>query len=250
MKINVSYWWIVMLPLVFSLNMEKVLLFVFVLLSVHESMHILIAKKFGYSVTCVTVYPFGLMAHIHYFEYKKSIWELIIIIAGLLVHIVVIPLLYLCQDIQLISNAFMEYLMMINIQILLFNLIPIYPLDGGRIVRNILEVIFTYKVAKTISIIISFFILVIYINIMILDYVSGVLFIALFIIQYALIIFNFHKDVNAFYLYRYLYGANFKQKIHHKNDIYKNRYNVVFRNKKMYLERELLDELLNKRTNI
>lgn len=246
MKIKVSYTWIIVLPIVFSIHLEKVFYFIFIVLSIHESMHILVARQLGYEVHQVKVYPFGLVASIKYLEYGKSIHEICIILAGLLVHILVIPILYILMNLNYISDPFMYYLKHINIQILVFNMIPIYPLDGGRIIKSILEYTFPYRLAKQITLLISVIMVCMYLYFSILEYVSGYLFLCLFLMQYTIIFITYHKQIHDFYLYRFFYGCNASEKVHTKWDLYKNNYNIIIKHKHLYKEQQFIDEYLNK----
>ena len=68
-----------------------------------------------------------------------AIKKLIIAISGPAVNLLLVVLFSLLnKDIFSISREFLVYS---NLLICLFNLIPIYPLDGGRILRNFLHII-------------------------------------------------------------------------------------------------------------
>lgn len=227
MTIHVSWWWIICLPIVFSLHMQKVFLFVFVLLSIHEGMHILFAQKRGYHVQKVVISPIGLSAHIKDFEYKKSKDEIVITLAGLSVHIITYFLLPLFVELKFMSTSFMLYLNNINMSIFLFNLIPIYPLDGGRILGNIFELIFPIKTAKKLRIISSIIVLGTLIYVGFYEYIMGIFFILFFLVHIILDCCLFDRNMKQFYLYRYLHGVIAKKKVHHKQDIYKNKDNYL-----------------------
>lgn len=240
MKIKISKAWVFILPVIFSLHMQKVMLFIFLLLSLHESMHILCAYLLDYHIIEVCVYPFGLSARIKDFEYKNSIYEILITLSGLSVHIIMYFILHLMSMQNWISNSFMQYLNMINMQIFCFNLIPIYPLDGGRMIRNLLELLFVYKKAKILSLLFSFLFLFHYLVVGLLHSLSGILISIFFIFQLLLACYQFFDTLMEFYLYRYLYGFKGKIKIHHHHDIYKNRANIIVSNHHMISERDFL----------
>lgn len=244
MKIKVSKSWVFILPIIFSLHMQKIMLFIFTLLSIHESMHIICAHFLGYQTVEVCVYPFGLSARIKDFEYRNSIYEILITLSGLSVHIIMYFFLHLINVLGWISFSFMEYLNMINIQILCFNLIPIYPLDGGRMIRNLLEILFVYKKAKMISIFVSFLLLGYYMMIGLLNSLSGIIICIFFLFQLILAIYQYQSSNLEFYLYRYLHGAFGKMKIHHKQDIYKNKTNVIVEKTNLLNETEFLSRYI------
>lgn len=244
MKIRISKSWVFILPIIFSLHMQKIMLFIFTLLSIHESMHIICAHLLGYQTVEVCIYPFGLSARIKDFEYKNSIYEILITLSGLSVHIFMYFILHLMNMLGWISFSFMEYLNMMNIQILCFNLIPIYPLDGGRMIRNLLEILFVYKKAKMISIFFSFLLLGYYLMIGLLNSLSGMIISIFFLFQLLLAIYQYHSSNIEFYLYRYIHGTNKKIKIHNKQDIYKNKTNIIIENTHLLNESEFLSRYI------
>lgn len=232
------------LPVIISLHLQKVWIFIFMLLAWHESIHIVCAKRLGYTCSEVIVYPFGLSARIKDFEMKNSKYEILITVAGLSVHIVMYFLLYLLVKAQMISNAFMLYLNTINMQIFCFNLLPIYPLDGGRIIANIYELIFPYRKAKLLTLLSSFLILLYYVKMGLLENVSGILVTLFFGFQIMYHSIRFKCGYQQFYLYRYLHGPIGKVKMHTHNDIYKNRNNVIIQAQHLKNEREFLSHYI------
>lgn len=244
MKIKISKTWILILPLILSLHLQKVLLFIFVLLSIHESMHILCAHYLGYQTIEVGVYPFGLSARIKDLEYKNSCDEILITLSGLSVHIIMYFFLFFLSDYHIISNSFMLYLNQINMQILCFNLIPIYPLDGGRIIKNILELFFVYQIAQYISLISSCFLLGYYMYIGLLNSLSGILISIFFMGQLIFSFYQYKSKVAQFYLFRYLHGSKGRIKLHRHHDIFKNKTNILIENGKLKSEREFLSRYI------
>ena len=114
-----------------------IMLFVSVLL--HELGHAAIALRYKIPVRSITLFIFGGVAHIGA-EPPSATAEFRIAIAGPLVSLVLAVFFYLVQPVvagmePLLGLA--EYLAYINFALVLFNLIPGYPLDGGRVFRAI-----------------------------------------------------------------------------------------------------------------
>jgi len=120
------------------------LLFGFVLL--HELGHSLMALHHGISVLDITLLPIGGMARI--MEMPEDPWtEFKVAVAGPLVNLVIAvllsPLLLLVAlgDVgrpQLSVASFLGYLIGINLMLAIFNFLPAFPMDGGRIFRALL----------------------------------------------------------------------------------------------------------------
>ncbi len=143
-------------------------LFLFVCVTLHELGHALVAQRFGIVVEDITLLPFGGLARLRTIprEPKK---ELAIAIAGPLVNVAIFLVLafgagYLYRNETNITPEFLLdkldagnaeslliYLMLANIILVLFNLIPAFPLDGGRVLRALLALKLPWKTATRIA---------------------------------------------------------------------------------------------------
>ena len=115
-----------------------VTLFLSVLL--HELGHSAVALRYKIPVRSITLFLFGGVAQIGA-EPPNAIAEFLIASAGPLVSLILAVLFYAVQPLvggiePLLGLA--KYLAYINLALVLFNLIPGYPLDGGRVFRAIM----------------------------------------------------------------------------------------------------------------
>ena len=127
-----------------------VLLFLCVLL--HEFGHIFTARAFGVSTPDVILLPIGGVARLERIPEKPS-EEFLIAIAGPLVNIAIAGLLMLfgaqlgVDSLATIENAgagLLPRLAEVNLFLAVFNLIPAFPMDGGRVLRALLASRFGY----------------------------------------------------------------------------------------------------------
>ena len=113
---------------------ELVVLFLLVML--HELGHAAMASHFGYEVEEVSLLPFGGVARLSYggigFAPRS---EAAIAIAGPLVNFCLVVLALSLQEVGLWTHAFAMEVIKLNLWIALFNLLPGFPLDGGRVLR-------------------------------------------------------------------------------------------------------------------
>ena len=114
-----------------------IMLFVSVLL--HELGHSVVALRYKIPVRSITLFLFGGVAQIGS-EPPSAIAEFLIAIAGPLVSLVLAIIFYAMEP--LVAGiepllGLVKYLAYINAALVLFNLIPGYPLDGGRVFRAI-----------------------------------------------------------------------------------------------------------------
>jgi Zn-dependent protease/predicted transcriptional regulator len=130
-------------------------LFLFLCVTLHELGHALMAQRFGIKVEDITLLPFGGLARLRTIP-KEPKKELAIAIAGPLVNVAIFFVLafvagfiyrnetnitpdFLLDELDRgNANSLLIYLMLANIILVLFNLIPAFPLDGGRVLRALL----------------------------------------------------------------------------------------------------------------
>lgn len=116
----------IILPLVFSS------------IALHEYGHIFAASFFGISARGITFYPFGGIAQMKH-ETKNALEEFAVAAGGPLANFVLAALLF--PFLYITPLSFYNPLCVlfgINLFLGLFNLIPAYPMDGGRILRGVL----------------------------------------------------------------------------------------------------------------
>jgi len=151
--------WIVFSELKRGGNTESVLfnialvLAVFACVVLHELGHALTAKRFGIDTKKITLLPIGGMAKLERIpESPKQ--EFLITLAGPLVNVIIAILLYYIVSVDefkvlnfseafeiLMSFSFQNFLFflfIVNVGLVVFNFIPAFPMDGGRILRALL----------------------------------------------------------------------------------------------------------------
>ncbi len=168
---------------------------VFFCVVLHELGHALTAKSFGIVTKKITLLPIGGMASLDSLpESPKQ--ELLVVIAGPLVNLAIALLLYIIVPVQdymhlnftesfeaLMSftlQNFLFYLFIVNIGLVVFNIIPAFPMDGGRILRALLAMRMSRVKATQIASSIGQFIAALFLLIGLL-YNPFLIFIALFV---------------------------------------------------------------------
>lgn len=120
---------------------------IFVSVTIHEIGHSLVARGYGIKVSDITLLPIGGVARMERLpEDPKQ--ELRIAITGPLVSFGIALLIFLIivlvsgfksiTGFSLVGGKFLPNLMWVNIMLGIFNILPGFPMDGGRVFRSIL----------------------------------------------------------------------------------------------------------------
>jgi Zn-dependent protease len=123
--------------------LEYLALFLIVLL--HEFGHALACRQVGGTANQIVLWPLGGVAYVNPPQRPgATLWS---IAAGPLVNVVLLPVLYAAVVMSrslgwalAMPDAYqlLRSVLWINVSLLVFNLLPIYPLDGGQILRSLL----------------------------------------------------------------------------------------------------------------
>ncbi|HHV65148.1 MAG TPA: peptidase M50 [Peptococcaceae bacterium] len=135
MKLRIHPTFLVLLLLcVFGGQIARAFL-VFTLVILHELAHIMAARGFGIKVRSIELYPYGGSAVLEdTFEGKRK-EEIIIALAGPASNFALLLLVQYLRWEGLFNNHWASEMVKINFWLACFNLLPVLPLDGGRIVR-------------------------------------------------------------------------------------------------------------------
>ena len=104
----------------------------------------------------IEIYFFGGVTKIEEDLNSSILKEVIMLLSGPLLEVLFVIIVFYLNKQGLVTNITYSKLLRINTLLLKINLLPIIPLDGGRLINNILDLILPYKKSNIISIIISF----------------------------------------------------------------------------------------------
>lgn len=115
---------------------------VFLIVLIHEFGHALACRQVGGIADRIVLWPLGGIAFVN--PPRRAGAYLWSIAAGPLVNVLLLPILAV-MSMQVQASApgsdmaiFFRHVNMINIVLLIFNILPVFPLDGGQIVRGLL----------------------------------------------------------------------------------------------------------------
>lgn len=143
-----------------------VILALFTLVILHELGHSVAAMGFGIPVKDITLLPIGGVARLERMP-EKPFQELVVALAGPVVNVVLamilLPIVVSLAALQSVPFSLrlltqpgllglLTFLLAANVSLVLFNMIPAFPLDGGRVFRAVLGFFTSYQNATKMAV--------------------------------------------------------------------------------------------------
>jgi len=120
---------------------------IFIIVFIHEMGHYFMAKAFKWRVRKVMLWVFGGVMETEEHGNQSIKEDILVTIAGPIQHIFIYILLFFLLESGILSEVIFNMAMSYNTVILLFNLLPIWPLDGGKLLFTLLSVKYPYRKA-------------------------------------------------------------------------------------------------------
>jgi Zn-dependent protease len=136
------------------------ILILFACVTLHEFGHAFAARGFGIKTRDITLYAIGGVARLNRIP-EKPWQELVVAVAGPLVNVVIAAALFFVTHVtagfdeaDLLESPRIDLLYKVawaNLFLVAFNLIPAFPMDGGRVLRALLAMVMPYARATEVA---------------------------------------------------------------------------------------------------
>lgn len=216
------------------------------LIVIHELGHYIACLITRVNVDKIIIYPYGGITKINDvidIDLKK---EFLISISGIIIQCIYFFVVYILYKNYFIRDYTYDIFYNYHYSILIFNLIPIYPLDGSKILNIIINKLFNFKLSNIILIIISI------VNIVLMLFLYNINYSYIMIIGVLInYLYNYIKNIkylyNRFLLEKYLYKKDYKNKkiIKKYSKMYRNTNHIIKNNKKYIKEKDFLIKMFD-----
>jgi stage IV sporulation protein FB len=152
-QIHPLFWCVIGIAVITGRFREIVM--VFLIVFVHEMGHAVAAHFFRWRIKKIQLLPFGGVAEFDEHGNRPIKEEMIVILAGPIQHIWMLAVAYICYSGGILAESDYRLFLFHNIVILAFNLLPVWPLDGGKLLFSFISIFHpfsqSHKIALTIS---------------------------------------------------------------------------------------------------
>lgn len=148
-EINLKIMFAIVLFFIFN-NLNIYLMFLFFVL-IHEISHLIVGLMIGGKAEKIHITPLGVSLEMYSYGKSSSLNKILFYLSGPLINLIFAFMFFYLK----IDMNFKEQLIYTNLAICFFNLLPILPLDGGKILKEIFNILFKAEKSNDIIIIFS-----------------------------------------------------------------------------------------------
>jgi len=249
-KIEFHYSFLIMaLGLVLTGHFFNLIAFTSLIL-IHEIGHCITSFIFKYKIIKIIIYPYGGLTELDTFINTDIYKDLIVAVSGIIMQCIYFIIIFYLYKNGIIREYIYNLFFLYHKSIVFFNILPILPLDGSKIVNLILSKYFNFNLSNKITVYISLFTMIF---LLYSEYYVGNYSLLLSIGIIMQNIYRFYKQINYIYnrflLERYLYDFNYKEKtiIYDKNKMFKNKSHFFCRKGRIFSEKVFLGIFFNKK---
>ncbi|MED3562191.1 M50 family metallopeptidase [Bacillus xiapuensis] len=146
--------WIVIAVSIATAHFQEVCLLLAIIF-IHEMGHAAAASFFSWRIKKITLLPFGGVAEMDEHGNRPLKEEAIVVLAGPIQHVWMVGLGFLLYSFSLVPADLFYLFFQYNLMIFIFNLFPVWPLDGGKFVFLLMSLKNSFPSAHRVTIQIS-----------------------------------------------------------------------------------------------
>ena len=159
----------------------------------------------------------------------SSFKVLLISLGGIFSQLILLSMFFILYKFNFVNVDLYKIFIRYNCYIILFNLLPMYPLDGFKILNSLLEIFLSFKKSIKLSLVLSLVCIILFFIYLYLYKISNYVIIVFLLVSLVNYIKEVKYIINKFYIERILYNLEYNGMISVRsiNYIYKNRFNYI-----------------------
>ena len=163
-KIEFHYTYIIMaLGLVLTGHFINLIVFTSLII-IHELGHYITSIIFKYKVDKIIIYPYGGVTKLNTIINTNITKDLLVAVSGIIFQTLYFIIIFFLYKNNLIREYTYNLFLLYHKSMLIFNLLPILPLDGGKILNLILSKIISFNLSNKLTIYISLITIIIFLQ--------------------------------------------------------------------------------------
>ena len=246
-KFQIDFWTYILLFFALFAGYIKVVFIIFLIVFIHELGHIFFLMLFHISIEKVKIYPFGGLTIINKRLHERIYKDIIVGFGGIIFQIVLYVIVFFLFKNGLILESTYLIFVKYNKMLILFNLLPIIPLDGSKIINAFLNLFISFKTSYFVTILVSVGTLICFIIFNFIFRINDMVIYLFFLFQLIQVIKEFKLVMNKFYLERVLYNHYYNRIINKCSDLDRlriDKYYYFFDNRRYINEKDYIRKRL------
>lgn len=190
---------------------------ILIIVLIHELGHVFFFYIFNVEIESVIIYPFGGVSKVNKRIHERIYKDILISLGGIIFQLLLAVIFYFLYQYDLIVNSTYKLFNVYNKSIILFNLIPIIPLDGSKLLFACCTKFLSFKKSYLIMVICSIVSFVFFITYNFVFKMNDIVIYSFLLLNLCQSIKNYKYVINKFYLERIMYDNYYDGIVYNSN---------------------------------
>ena len=178
---------------------------ILIIVLIHETGHVFFFYLFNIEIESIVIYPFGGVSKINKRIHERIYKDIFISLGGILFQLILFIIVYFLYKNGFIVSSTYHMYNTYNRSIILFNLIPIIPLDGSKLFFALFTKFLSFRLSYILMIIVGIISLVLFIIYNCVFKINDMVIYVFLIVNLYLVFKDYKYVMNKFYLERIMY---------------------------------------------
>lgn len=178
---------------------------ILIIVLIHETGHVFFFYLFNIEIESIVIYPFGGVSKINKRIHERIYKDIFISLGGILFQLLLFIIMYFLYKNEFIVSSTYHMYNTYNRSIILFNLIPIIPLDGSKLFFALFTKFLSFRLSYILMVIVGIISLLLFILYNWIFKINDMVIYVFLIVNLYLVFKDYKYVMNKFYLERIMY---------------------------------------------